>query len=384
MSTHSDLHDWIVVGGGPHGVCASRALRARGLSVRIVDPSGQLLERWEERAKSVAMSWMRSPVSHHLDDKPNSLHHFVHRPTNADVANLSGIFRLPTHAAFLRHSREVIEQHNLDAYVVPGRVESIARKTDHLVLHGKNLELRGRRVLIATGSNSRRTPDWAQRLHTEGAPVQHVFERGAPLQQDLLGGGISAIQRALMALQADLQPVRLWLRSPIEVSEFDYDRQWAKHLFLSKWGRLGEPERLDFLRRNPTRGSVTPILSERLQRAVRQGKIELEHRVPSVEWSPGDGRVILRTGERTVESTGLTLMTGFAPELVSGWLGRTAEELGLPLINGLPRLDQDMHWGHGIHVSGPLARLRLGPMAANLIGARWATSLLPPIRMQAA
>ena len=64
------------------------------------------------------------------------------------------------------------------------------------------------------------------------------------------------------------------------------------------------------------------------------------------------------------------------------WLGATAQRLGLPVVQGLPRLDADMQWGQGIHVCGPLARLRLGPMAPNLVGARWAVSRLPGVRMQ--
>ncbi|MEO0650544.1 MAG: hypothetical protein AAFZ65_07700 [Planctomycetota bacterium] len=62
------------------------------------------------------------------------------------------------------------------------------------------------------------------------------------------------------------------------------------------------------------------------------------------------------------------------------WLQVAAEGHGLPTVAGLPRLDGEMHWGAGIHFSGPLARL--GPLASNIVGARWAASLLPGVRMQ--
>ena len=58
------------MGGGPHGVCAARALASQGATVRIVDPAPRLLHRWEERAGTVGMTWMRSPQSHHLDALP--------------------------------------------------------------------------------------------------------------------------------------------------------------------------------------------------------------------------------------------------------------------------------------------------------------------------
>ena len=143
------LFDWIVVGGGPHGVCAARALTAGGASVRIVDPSGALLERWGVRARAVEMVWMRSPAGHHLDAQPVSLHHFLHRPEHADVAELAGTLRRPMHEAFLRHSREVVDGAGLDRSVVRGRVSSIQRRGSELLVLGEGAS-------SADGSSSRR------------------------------------------------------------------------------------------------------------------------------------------------------------------------------------------------------------------------------------
>lgn len=378
----SQVHDWIIIGGGPHGVCAARALRSQGLSVRILDPSGRLLDRWTTRAASVAMAWMRSPASHHLNDKPTNLNHFVRQPENADVSSLSGVFRVPTHDAFLRHSHATIEEYQLDSCRVQGRADSIQRHGDQLLVQGSGVELHGRRVLIATGSNQLRIPEWARSLRAEGAPIHHVFEADAPPSRDLVGGGISAIQRALLVHRQTGRPVRLWMRSPVTKSDFDYDRDWSKHRFVSTWSGLDEPDRLEFLRRNPTRGSATPILAGRLKRAIRTGSIEVECSIPSIEWSPAEGRLLLRVDGRLLESSGITLVTGFAPERVSGWLERAADSLALPMTHGLPRLDRQMHWGQGVYVTGPLALLRLGPMARNIVGARWATSMLPSVRMQ--
>ena len=141
------------------------------------------------------------------------------------------------------------------------------------------------------------------------------------------------------------------------------------------------PDRLDFLRRHTGRGTVPSGLASRLARAVRRGSIELEHEVPSVEWDPSRERLLLRGEGRAVESSGVTLATGLQRETLSGWLRSFAESSGLPVINGVPRLERDMHWGRGVYVCGPLARLRLGPMASNIVGARWATSKLPSVRM---
>lgn len=376
------INDWVIIGGGLHGVCAARALSERGASVRIFEPSGRLAERWTQRADAVAMSRMRSPVAQHLDSPPASLHHFLHRPENADVADLAGTFRRPSYAAFQRHSHEVIAQHGLEELVVRDRVDSIRAEQSRLIVEGGGHRLAASRVLLATGSNAPRIPAWAHRLQQEGAPIHHIFDERAGLDHDLIGGGISAIQRALRIRQATKRTVRLWLRSPLQVQEFDFDRSWSKHRFQDRWSGMDAAERSSFLERHSPRGSIPPGLASRIERAVRRGQIEVEHDIPAVEWDPRNGRLLLRGKRRTVESSGLTLATGFEPETLPTWLRASCEQLGLSTYRGLPRLDEKMHWGRGLFVSGPLARLRLGPMASHIVGGRWASSLLPGVRMQ--
>lgn len=380
----AELFDWVIVGGGPHGVCAGRALAESGATVRIVEPSGQLLGRWQARARSVDMKWMRSPAMHHLAAQPVSLHHFLHRKEHADVKELAGMWKRPLHEAFLRHSWEVIDEAGLKNAVVRGRVASVREDAGGLIVLGDDVELRGRQVLLATGSNQPRVPEWSHALRVEGAPIHHAFEEQVPVHHDLLGGGISAVQRALMISRGTGRTVRIWMRRPVTVADFDFDRLWTKHRFLAEWGERDEPNRLDFLARNRSRGSVPEGLARRLARAVKRGSIEVILGEPSFEWNGAAERLVIKSGGRTVESTGLTLMTGLMPETLGGWMADLAEGLQLPQVAGLPRLDSRMEWGRGIHLSGGLARLSLGPMAANLIGARWATSRLPRVRMQAA
>lgn len=379
---HSELLDWVIVGGGPHGVCAGRALVALGGMLRIVEPSGELLSRWNARAAEVDMTSMRSPASDHLDDAPVSLHHFLHRPEHADVATLAGVYRRPTLAAFQRHSQDVVDRHGLGQLVTRGRVDGIQPDGDHLLVEGEGVQLRSRRVLIATGSNTARVPAWAQRLRSEGAPVGHVFDGDAGWDHDLIGGGISAVQRALMVHRKSGKPVRIWTRSPIRVADFAFDKDWSKHRFAARWAELSEQDRLDFLGRYGIGGSVPGGLEKRLRAAVRRGSIVLKEEIPEVTWEASRRRLVLRGDSETFESEGITLVTGLEPERISGWLQDTADRLDLPTAQGLPRLSGDMHWGRGIHISGPLARLRLGPMASQIVGARWATSKLPGVRMQ--
>ena len=48
-----------------------------------------------------------------------------------------------------------------------------------------------------------------------------------------------------------------------------------------------------------------------------------------------------------------------------------AAAFGLPVVDGLPALDEELRWGgENFAVLGALAALQLGPDAANLTGAR--------------
>ncbi len=373
--------DWVVVGGGPHGVCAARALQAKGAQLRIIDSGGELLRRWSTRAQAVGMHWMRSPVSHHVDQHPTDLHHFLHRRDNTDIANLARPFLRPLHAAFLRHTRHVIAREQLDRALLRGRVEALRSDGDCLVVEGTDLHLRTRRVLLATGSNQVRIPDWARCLREEGASIGHVFEASGELAGDIVGGGISAVQRALEVWRRTRQTVRLWIRRPIKIADFDTEQSQTRSRFVARWSRLEDDQKSAFLEGQDNRGRVPPGLWARLSRAIARGRVQLHQGVFRVE-QPRAGQLIVRGTDGTVEASGLTLATGFEPERIGGWLRTIATQLELPVEAHLPRLAPDMHWGRGVYVCGPLARLRLGPIASNLIGARWATSLLPGVKMQ--
>ena len=73
--------DWVIVGGGIHGVhIAACLLGGGGLDperVRIVDPGPRLLSRWRSCSEAAGMSYMRSSVMHHLDTQPYSLLRFA-------------------------------------------------------------------------------------------------------------------------------------------------------------------------------------------------------------------------------------------------------------------------------------------------------------------
>lgn len=189
------------------------------------------------------------------------------------------------------------------------------------------------------------------------------------------------MQRALEVRRSTGARVRLWVRHPLSIADFEFDRDWSTARFIGWFSKLDPSRRHAFCVRHAPRGSVPVGLSRRLRKAVRRGHIEL--RRGEVRGERGRGSQLrLHADGQTVETDAATLATGLCPERVEGWISRSTRSLGLPQQEGLPCLDSNMHWGQGLYITGPLARLRLGPMASNLLGARWAASLLPGVRMQ--
>ncbi len=377
------IDDWVIVGGGIHGTCAARALVAAGAEVAIIDPAPRLLDRWRSRAAAVSMRWLRSPASHHLDRAPVSLHHFVHGENDPGALRLAGPFRRPNLEAFMRHSSRVIADWGLERRLVKSVVTSIRQEGGLHRVECASAEPRlARRVLLAVGSNRLRRPGWAATLADRGAPIRHVFEAGGDPVEDVIGGGISAVQVALHASTKDGARVRLWHRAPLRVSEFDFAWSWAKHRFMGTWQDLGPRGRQDFLQRTPRRGSVPPGLERRLSSAVSSGRIQLMGPVGRVGWDGGSAQLSLEGAGSRYPSAGVVLATGVEQQSAPAVAEHVGLATELPTSAGFPLLGDDMDWGMGIHVTGPLARLRLGPVAPTIVGARWATSKLPGVRLQ--
>jgi hypothetical protein len=72
------------------------------------------------------------------------------------------------------------------------------------------------------------------------------------------------------------------------------------------------------------------------------------------------------------------LATGFdGARPGSPWLDEIIDWFDLPIADcGYPIVDQQLQWQRGLHVTGSLAELELGPPAANIVGGRLAAERL--------
>ncbi len=375
--------DWVIVGGGIHGVHLAVRLLVEGRvapdRLVIVDPAPTLLHRWHTCTGNTGMSHLRSPGVHHLDVDPWSLFRFAEQRVRARKPRhlFAPPYDRPAVGLFAEHCRALIARHQLDARVVRGRVTSVTPHADGVeVTLEDGSHLSTKRLILALGASDQpHWPGWALPLRADGAPIEHVYTPGYELRpRDLpervavVGAGITGAQVALRLAKAGHR-VALWSRHALREHQFDSDPGWIgpKHM------RRFEAESSHAVRRRLIlearhRGSLPKDVHRDLRAAFRSGAIEWNlSEVRAASWSRADGVRLDATQVGAV-----VLATGFERRRPGGALvDHLVEAHALPCAAcGFPVVDRALRWHPRIHVSGPLAELELGPTARNIAGAR--------------
>ncbi len=394
----SNSLDWLVVGGGLHGVhLAARLVGEAGVApsrLGILDPEEQLLDCWRTFTAVTGMSHLRSPGVHHLDLEPFSLIRFAGQRRHRTPGLLRGRYKLPALDLFNAHCDRVIERYSLAGAHVRDHAKCLEPQDDHVrVTTRRGQQIEARRVVLAIGAGGQPAwPSWAPRGE---AYVHHVFDRVknkelSPTEGCLLvvGGGISAAQVALRFV-AQGRKVCLVVRHPLRVHRFDSDPGWLGPKLMPLFRRERRPDhRRRILHEARHRGSVTPEVLRALRAAQSTGLLEI-HQGAVSDLSIADSGICLslasalpksdaRKPGTVIEGTHLYLATGFASRRPGGaLLDRLVADFDLPCAAcGYPIVDDLLRWHPRIHVSGPLAELELGPVSRNIAGARRAGNRL--------
>lgn len=170
--------DWLIVGGGIHGVhIAARLIGEGGVAadrVRIVDPAARLLERWRACTATTGMAFLRSPTVHHLDLDPWSLRDFAGKRRGRARGLFAPPYDRPALGLFNTHCERVIERFGLQKLHVRERVTACNVLTDGVLARlSDGDEVFARHVVLALGASEQPFwPDWAPTNHPR---VHHVF-----------------------------------------------------------------------------------------------------------------------------------------------------------------------------------------------------------------
>ena len=196
------MADLVMVGAGPQALtlsCLVLQKRPRlQRRLRIMDPSGRWLSRWQRQMERYEIPWLRSPSPHHPHPNAHALRRFAHRQQRQ--RQLEGAYGLPHTDLFAAFCREVISEFALEERVQAASVEHIslpANGTGPIELSlSDGATVQAGRVVIATGSGTPQWPAWIKaiaagswlRIRSQsriGAEERRRWERRKALLADL-------------------------------------------------------------------------------------------------------------------------------------------------------------------------------------------------------
>jgi hypothetical protein len=346
------------------------------------------------------MTRLRSPAVHHLGGPSRPLRAFA-RPARAfaggaggEPAPFAGPYRRPSLALFDAHVDEVLRAHALDELRLVARAGNLAaRRGDGLRLETDAGALDARRVVLAVGGGVPHRPAWA---HAAGGRIEHILDPALDRsslppwsEAVVVGGGLSAVETASSLAAERPGHVTLLHRHALRVRDFDSDPGWLGPRRLRPFHRASAETRRRLVDAARSGGSVPPAEAAALRRAEREGRLRVVlGEVGSVERAGDRPESILRlrsapTGSatprpETLRADLVLLATGLDEgRSGAGWLDAVVRSLPLSCAPcGSPRLDAALQWAPGLHVSGPLAELEIGPLARNIAGALFAAERL--------
>ena len=404
--------DWLVIGGGPHGVhTALRLISEAGVprdAIRILDDEQRLLGQWRRHTRNTGMRYLRSPGVHHIDLSPASLQRFASGRGRRVKSPFTRPYFRPALDLFDLHCESVIERNQLQALHVRGRatrldVTSEGAKVgfEALGAGGPPGEIEARHVILAIGAPREPAwPGWARRAVARSADaleagagerIRHVFDPGFELEDDpddrvvaVIGAGISGAQIALRLARPGRRVI-LVSRHGLRVQQFDSDPGWQGPMNMGGFARLRDPdERRDRIRAARHRGSMPPEIHAALRLAFAEGTIELVEETEVVSARVSSRGVSLELDEQRIRADRVLLATGFPGRRPGGaWLDEAVDALQLPCAAcGYPIVDGGLRWHPRLLVTGALAELELGPVSRNLSGARRAGDRIVAVAQQ--
>jgi uncharacterized NAD(P)/FAD-binding protein YdhS len=385
--------DWLIVGGGLHGVHIALSLLDRaGVSrdrLRILDPGVRLLERWDQCTRNVAMPFLRSALVHHIGLDPFDLHDFSQTAAGKPLARFTPPYDRPALDLFRGHCEHIIRTARLDELHIPHRAIGIAERDAGVRIETDAGSLEAKRVTLAIGlSEQPHWPVWAQELKASGGGVDHIFDPGFDRERlpewthaVVVGGGITAAQTAVAL--AKRRPGAVTLVAPHEpkIHQFDSDPGWLGPKNMREFEQTRSlVARRRMIREARHRGSMPSDVLQELNRVAKSGMLTIA--IASVLSARADaaGGATLHCAPPVgdLAADRIILATGFNAGRPGGaWLDAAVSERDWQCAEcGFPVVDRQLRWRPRIHVTGPLAELELGPAARNIAGARRAAERL--------
>jgi lysine/ornithine N-monooxygenase len=171
------LDELVIAGAGPQALSlCCQLLQKRPhwrRRLRVVDPSGTWLSRWEQQMQRCEIPWLRSPSPPHPHPNPHALRRFAQERRRS--RELEGPHGLPHTSLFSAFCQSVVEEFQLVKQVQAASVQQIyldqAKPASMEVRLSDGSVVRPRRLVIATGVGVPVLPGWVHAI-TAGYPAE--------------------------------------------------------------------------------------------------------------------------------------------------------------------------------------------------------------------
>ena len=333
-----------------------------------------------------------------------------------------GLYKLPGSALFNDFCAELAKE--LPHDFVKGSARDVIKLDDNCyrVIDTEGAQLtKSRHVVFALGATC--TPTIPQQLASlygkccsctgcspaptgsKGPKILHSYSwqklQALPLDDQtvvVIGGGLSAVQSVLLAARRGAKRAILISRRALRSRLYDLSIEWfntragwrksterskskAEKFRMYEFYDTPKEERRDWVRSARDGATVPPYYLKELQAEVAKGTVEhYVDEISSAECNVDDnnndggcvhlsfaqGTAPVIQADRIILATGSTLDINKLPLLKN-----VTESFDLPLIKGLPDLNNELMWGEeNFSVVGALSLMQVGPEAGNLSGCR--------------
>ena len=381
-----------IIGGGIHGVSiALRLLRevpTAANHLAIVDRHPHPLTQWRHKTERQGMMFLRSPAVHHITPDALGIVEYAERHNRTD--ELVPPYAQPSTQLFWDFCNAVLAElaeHRVyyQFEVAKLRWDKGAGKFPFRLISTNNEGFRSRCIILAIGADDcayvppefiqwqRQYPNMV--LHASQFTVGCRDERGSGDKVVIVGGGLTAGTLA-KSLSERGHTVALIARRQLKTEQFDFPPVWLGPKALAEFANENDfLQRYDIIQQNRGEGSITPYVMEAL---VDASNIDLYpetciRNIVRAEEHKSSQRLQIETTRGLITNVSrVILATGYQFDLRRyGFLKELIAQYQIPLVRGLPRLDDDLQLQpiQGLFGSGTIAQLQIGPASGNIAGA---------------
>ena len=385
-----------------HSVCA----------VCVMDPGETFVESWNKRFEALGIEHLRSPAFLHPEAfEPSALLHFAVREGRLD--ELHNVPQWASRLATEDMSSQEPLLHGLPSTALfRDFCASLAAKHPHQWLRGKATQIHrdestgqfrvsyqrkcktaglvvADAVVLATGPTGVLNIPEAFLPFMHSGRVTHtesLLSHGKPLAQQcvgklkgarvlVIGGGLTAAQAALAAVNSGCSRVVLRSRRPLQTRTYDLSGAWLDQRHSTRlrneFLNICAEERKAMVKEAVQGGSVPESYMLQLRRlATTSGSLELQVDTDIDQSVVSDFEGRLRVNGEMFDQ--IILATGASTTLTQSPLyQQVIADFGAPTLDGFPKVDGSLRWvdDDDLFVVGANAVLELGPGALNLMGA---------------